>query len=317
MPASSLNVAGWLRSRLKLRHLQLLVAVDDERSIHKAAAALSMTQPAATKLLADLEGLVGRRLFERTTRGVVATAYGDSLVRHARAVLGTFDHAQAELVAIDAGATGRIAMGVLLVVAPVLVPRALARFKLAHPRITVHVQEGTLGSLLPELRRGRIDVVVGRLTADFESTGLRFETCYDEPMEVVVRAGHPLLARKRLALADLVDEAWILHPPDSAYRHRMDAAFRQHGVEPPANVVESLSILTNQALLQASDMLGVMPRNVARHFAAMQSLCILSLALPSPSGPVGIVTRSGAAPSPSAQALLTALREVSREMTAG
>jgi DNA-binding transcriptional LysR family regulator len=312
--AKALPTDWFLRSRLKMRHVLLLAAIDEHRSVHKAAAALHMTQPAATKLLTDLEALLDLKLFERTTRGLVPTAHGESLVRHARAMLGTLDHARAELTAISDGAAGRIVVGTQLVVAPVLVPRALAIFKRANPLVTVQVREGTLATLLPALRAGEIDLVVGRLTSDFDSRDLRFEASFDEPMCVVVRAGHPLLRRKRVRLADLAGEAWILPAPDTAYRHRIDAAFRQAGVEPPARLVESVSILTNATLLQETDMLGVLPVNVARHYAARGALEILRVALPPPSGPVGTITRAGAIANPLLEQLLQALRDTGRRM---
>lgn len=304
----------FLRSRLKMRHVQLLAAIDEHRSIHKAAASLNMTQPAATKLLADLEGLLELHLFERSTRGLVPTPHGESLVRHARMILGTLDHARAELGAISDGAAGKIKIGVLLVVAPVLVPRALLRFKERHPTMTVLVQEGNLASLMPALHRGDLDLIVGRLTADFDSAGLHFELCYDEPMCVVVRSGHPLCEERSLHLAGLADRAWILPTPDTAFRQRVDAAFRQGGVEPPARLVESVSILTNKALLQGSDMLGVMPGNVARHYECAGELAVLAVDLPLPSGPVGIITRSAGATTLAQRDLLDALRGVSREI---
>jgi DNA-binding transcriptional LysR family regulator len=312
--ANSIPNDWFLRSRLKMRHVQLLVAIDDHRSIHKAAAGLNMTQPAATKLLSDLETLLELHLFERNTRGLVPTRHGESLVRHARAILGTLDHARAELDSISVGAMGRIAVGVLLVVAPVLMPRALLRFKEKHPTVTVMVQEGTLGTLLPSLHRGDLDLVVGRLTADFDARGLHFEHCYDEPMTVVVRNGHPLCGRTRLRLADLAAEAWILPPPEAAYRRRIDAAFRQEGVEPPTRLIESLSILTNRTLLQESDYIGVMPVNVARYYASLGSVDLLDVDLPMPSGPVGLVTREATVPSPVFDDLLQALRTVGNEI---
>jgi DNA-binding transcriptional LysR family regulator len=298
----------FLRSRLKMRHVQLIVAVDARRSIHKAAAELGMTQPAATRLLSDVESLLGLALFERTTRGVIPTRHGASLVRHAREILGSLDHARAELDAISAGATGKLTVGVLLVVAPVLLPRALLRFKRRNPRIAVEVREGTLGGLLPLLRRGHLDLVVGRLTADFDSAGLHFEHCYDESMTVVVRRGHPLRGKRGLRVRDLAGQAWIVPTQESAYRHRLDAAFRQDGVEPPADIIESMSILTNNALLQESDMLGVMPQNVARYYRKLGLLDLLDVPLPPPSGPVGIITRAGGNPAPAIGDLIDALR---------
>ena len=315
--AKSLPSDWFLRSRLKMRHVLLLAAIDEQRSLHKAAASLHMTQPAATKLLADLEALLELRLFERTARGLTPTAHGESLVRHAKSMLGTLEHARAELSAISDGATGRIVMGTLLVVAPVLVPRALAAFKRANPRVTVQVQEGNLATLLPLLRNGELDLIVGRLTSDFDSRGLRFEACYDEPMCVVVRAAHPLAGLKRLKLTALAAEDWILPGPETAYRHRIDAAFRQLGVEPPARLVESVSILTNTALLQQTDMLGVMPVNVARHYVAAGSLAILAVPLPPPSGPVGTITRAGTVSSPGLELLLQALRDAGAEIARG
>ncbi len=307
--------ADWfLRSRLKMRHIQLVVAVDEERSIHKAAARLRMTQPATTKLLGELEHLLSLRLFERTTRGIIPTPHGESLARHARAVLGTLDHARNDMAALSAGATGRLAIGMLLVAAPLLVPRALLAFKRRNPRVTVQLSEGTLGTLLPMLARGDLDLVVGRLTSDFATAGLAFIHCYDEPMALVVRSGHPLQRGKRLALADLVRERWVLPTPETAYRHRIDAAFRQSGVEPPAELVESMSILTNATLLEESDMLGVMPLNTARHYARSGSLAVLKVPLPLPSGPVGIIARSEHAEVPALRDMVTALRSAGQAL---
>ncbi len=298
----------FLRSRLKMRHVQLVVAVDDDRSVHKAASRLHMTQPAATKLLSEVERVLDVRLFERTTRGVVPTAQGTALAQHCRTILATLERAREDMDAISAGAHGRIALGVLLVAAPVLVPRALIAFKRDNPRVTVTVHEGTLGTLLPLLHRGDLDLVVGRLTADFASEGLHFEEGFDEPMAVVARRGHRLARKRKLSLADLAGEAWILPTREAAYRNRIDAAFRRQGVEPPVHLVESMSILTNATLLKDSDMLGVMPRNVARHYARAGAIDVLPIAVPPPSGPVGIITRSEGASQPALRGMVEALR---------
>jgi DNA-binding transcriptional LysR family regulator len=303
-----------LRSRLKMRHVQLIAAIDAQRSIHKAAAKLGMTQPAATKLLSELERLLGFTLFERTTRGTIPTPHGASLARHARVILGTLDHARSDLTAISEGATGKLTIGVLLVVAPVLLPRALLLFKRRNPRISVEVREGTLGGLLPLLLDGSLDLVVGRLTTDFESTGLHFEHCYDESMTLVVRRGHPLRRKRGLRLKNLAEASWIVPTTESAYRHRLDAAFRQDGVEPPGHVIESMSILTNATLLQESDMLGVMPLNVARYYRKLGLLDLLDVPLPPPSGPVGIITRLVGASVPALGELMEILRSTGRKL---
>jgi DNA-binding transcriptional LysR family regulator len=301
--------ADWyLRSRLKMRHLRLMIAIDEHRNMHKASAALGMTQPAATRLLKDLERLLGLVLFDRTTRGIAPNAYGDSLIRHARSMLATLEHARDELNALAEGASGKIVVGVLQVAATVLVPRAVAAFKRLHPRHTILIREDTSANLVQALLRGEIDLLVGRASGDVQADGLQFEPFYDEPMCVVARPGHPFARRGRLALGALSRASWIVPPPEAFYRRRFDAAFRQAGVEPPRNIVESLSILSNKTLLQETDMLGVMPREVARHYAKLGILTLIKVDVPPPSGPVGIVSASGRPTSLATSDFLAALR---------
>ncbi len=310
-------LSDWfLRSRLKMRQVLLLVALDEHRYMHRAAASLSMTQPAATRLLGDLERLLGLRLFERSARGITPNAYGESLIRHARIMLSTLDHSRGELNALLEGTTGKIVLGTLLVAAPVLVPRAVARFKQRHPRHTVLIREGTAASLLQALQRGEVDLVVGRAWSDVASEALRFEAFYAEPMRVVARIAHPLRRRRALKLAQLAEWPWILPTPEAAYRKRLEGAFREAGVEPPLRVVESMSILTNTMLVQETDTLGVMPRDVAELYAGVGLVRILPVRLPAPSGPVGVITAAGRPLPPAATDLIQALREAALEAKA-
>jgi DNA-binding transcriptional LysR family regulator len=311
-PAGRILPDWYLRSRLKMRQVLLLVALDEQRNMHRAAASLRMTQPAATRLLGGLERMLGLRLFERGPRGLAPNAYGESLIRHARAMLSTLDHAREEMNSLTDGAAGRIALGALLVAAPVLVPLALARFKQRHPLHTVLVQEGSATALLPALRRGELDLVVGRVSSDVPSEGLEFEAFYSAPMQVVARPGHPLARRRALALRDLAGEAWIVPAPDAPYRRRLDAAFREAGVAPPQRLVESVAVVVNKMLVQRSDMLAVMPRDVAHEYAALGLLRVLPVKLPPPSGPVGVITAVGRPLPPATRDLIEALRETAR-----
>jgi len=313
-PARQAVLSDWyLRSRLKMRQILLLVALDEHRNVHRAAASVAMTQPAATRLLGDLERLLGLQLFERSPRGVLPNAYGESLIRHSRMVLATLDHARDEINAISAGTTGKTSIGALLVAAPLLVPRGIARFKQHHPNHTVLVREGATAALVQALQRGELDLVVGRASSDVASEGLKFEAFYEEPMCVVARVGHPLARRRALKLAALDQEQWIVPPLEAAYRRRLDAAFRQAGVEPSQRIVESLSILTNRMLVQETDMLAVMPGKLAQHYVDLGVVRILPVKLPAPSGPVGLITLLGRPLTLAATDLVQALREVARQ----
>jgi DNA-binding transcriptional LysR family regulator len=191
----------------------------------------------------------------------------------------------------------------------------VARFKKRHPRHTVVVREGTTtAALSASLQRGELDLVVCRAWSDLPA-GLRFEAFYAEPMRVVAREGHPLAGRRALKLAQLATWPWVLPTDETAYRKRLESAFRRGGVEPPTSIVESVSILTNTMLVQETDMLGVLPRDTAEHNARDGRIRILPVTLPAPSGPVGIITASGRPLPPAAVDLVQALREIAAEVS--
>lgn len=199
-----LNSSPWyIRNRLKTRQLMLVVALAEEGNIHRAATVLHMTQPAASKLLRELEDALGVTLFEREPRGMRPTRYGDAMVRHARSVLGTLDQAQEELIALKSGRLGHVAVGAITSPGVRLLPAAVAAVKRAHADIRVSVEIDASNVLLERLAQEKLDVVIGRLSAEHDKLRLRYEPLSGEPVRAVVRAGHPLLQSAALTLADV------------------------------------------------------------------------------------------------------------------
>jgi len=125
---------------------------------------------------------------------------------------------------------------------------------------------------MPGLRTGDIDVVLGRLPEYREREGLRQEILYLDTVSIMVREGHPLTQRASLTLADLVDQAWVMPPTQTSLRRQIDQAFRHEDLEPPLDVIESVSILTNHALLKNTDMLAAMPHQVGIGQAGLTAL---------------------------------------------
>lgn len=313
MPNRTDPSAWHLRSRLKLRQLHLLMALDELRSLRRAAERVHLTQPAATRMLGQVERAVGLNLFERSARGVMPTAAGAALIQGAREVLGALARTGDELGAIESGTAGRVHVGVLVAAAPVLLPRAIARFKAEFPEVTVAVQEGTLPLLLPLLREGDLDLVVGRLSSEVTASGMALEALHPEPMRVVVRAGHPLIRRRRPGLRQLAAETWVLPARGTPYRLRLEAAFRGAGAEPPRRMVESASMLVNASLLQETDFLGVMAQDVAEKLVRLGALAVLEVELPEPTGPIGLITRPGQAMTPATREFAAMLAGVAAE----
>ena len=186
-----------LRSNLKLRHLQLLVALDQFRHLGRAAEFLSQTQPAVSKSLAEIERMFGLELFLRSTRGTEPTPFGEAVVRFARSVLSDFARTRDEIAAVASGAAGRVGVGAMVVAMPGLVSRAVDLLKQRSALTTVYVEEGDLTRLLPRLRLGEVDLFVGRLEPGYAAPDLETEALYEEPMRIVARPDHPLAGRRR------------------------------------------------------------------------------------------------------------------------
>jgi DNA-binding transcriptional LysR family regulator len=309
------NNPNWfLRARLKTRQLLLLVAVDDYRNIHRAAEALHMTQPAASKQVKDLEDMLGVRLFERQPRGMAPTIYGEAMIRHARMALTSLALAHDDLVALKSGLSGQVEVGVVMSPAMALLPRAIVRVKQQAPLLRVGVQMESSNVLLDKLQRGMLDFVIGRVQERDNRTALIYEELTEEPACAVVRPGHPLLDRERLELKDLAGLPWIVPPHGSILRHRFDMMFRRVGLQPPADVVDTTALLVITALLQQTDSLHVMPLEVAQYYESLNVMRILPINLPCKMDAFGIIRQRDRLLSPGADLLLKAVRAVAEEI---
>lgn len=308
------NPNWFLRARLKTRQLLLLIALDEQRNIHRASEALCMTQPAASKQLKDLEDMLEVKLFERHPRGMEPTLYGETMIRHARMALTSLSLAHEDIVALKSGLSGQVEVGVIMTPAMGLLPRAISRIKLKAPMLRIGVQMEASKVLVDMLHKGKLDFMIGRIVEEEGAAGLRYEELAVEPVCAVARTGHPLLQKENLKLADLAIQPWILPPPGSVLRHRWELMFRRAALEPPANAVDTTALLLITALLQQTDSLHVMPVEVARYYASLKVLAILPIDLPCKMDAFGIITREGHLLSPGARQLLQEVRVAAREL---
>lgn len=303
------NYTHWLiRARLKTRQLLLLVALSEEGNIHRAAQVLNMTQPAASKLLKDLEDILGVQLFDRLPRGMRPTWYGETMIRHARAALNSLNQANDEVQAAKTGQFGQVNLGAITSPGVVLLPMAIAAVKQAHPnlRITVHIEASNV--LIEQLNRGNLDLMVGRLSGKHGKTDLHYETISNESVCAVARPGHPLFDRPQLSLAELLDFCWIVPPVGSVMRHKFDLMLQELDLRQLTNRVETSSLLFLTQMMQQSDMVSIMAADVARYYASHGMLRILPLDLPCEMEPFGLITRRDLPLSPAAEVLLAALK---------
>lgn len=311
---TSVRLERWIARKFRLRHVELVAELYDSRSILKAARRLNLTQPTLTKALQDVESTLGVALFTRSNRGLEPTPYGEIFARHAKIVLAQLRHAAEELENLRAGYSGKVTVGTLLAASASILPEAIALLKKERPGVAISVVVGTYDILVPSLLVGDLDMVLGRMPEQGRSRALVYEEFYSEPICLVVRHGHPLARKRRLALRDLVNEPWLLPLPETTLRRQIERAFLDANALLPRNIIESVSILTNRVLLRKSECIGVMPYHVALDDVEHQLLSILPVKLKSIESPVGAILRAPGELPPAAKALLECLRVAARQV---
>lgn len=283
------QIEQFMRHHLKMRHLQLIVTLDELRSFSKAAATLHVTQPAVSKALSEIERGLGVSLFQRTTRAIKPTVEGVCAIRYGRATLQQLSLMHDELGMLASGTAGKVAVGVLPASAPALLPDSLLLLKQQASDTTVSVREGTMDTLLPELRAGRLDLIVGILPPRSQATDLDEKILFEDSTGLVVRKLHPLTKRRRLAWTDLGNYPWVLPPVNSLLFEPLIHAFQRHGVPMPQNYIETFSMAVILRHVQITDAIASLPRELALHYQRAGQMMVLPLEFSGLVRPVGMI----------------------------
>lgn len=299
----------FVRSHLKMRHLILLVELGRHASIANAAAAARLTQPSASRLISDLEHVLGIQLFERMARGVVPTWAGKMLIRRAGVALAEMDAAHFEISTLLSGIGGRVAIGSVLTPATNILMQAIKLFKARSQKASLVVDFSTSKSMVERLLDGQLDMVLGRILDTSTVPLLNFEPITDEVHHLIVRATHPLVGRADLQLAELVEQSWIVPPAGSILRDRLTALFLSEGLDPPVETVETLSVPLVVSLVTNTDMLVALPKELVQAQLAAGELVALPFDLKLRMDVYGIITRQGHVLSPGAEIMVDALRQ--------
>ncbi|MDQ2778820.1 MAG: LysR substrate-binding domain-containing protein [Pseudomonadota bacterium] len=287
--------------RLRTRQLALLSLLDTERHLGRAAAALSVSQPAASKLLLQIEQTFGMPLFERHARGMTPTAHGEVLIRYARRTLADFGSAREALSALSSGLQGALRIGSVPGAVPELLAPLLCEYKRLHPGVAVSVLVSTSDVMIGQLARGEVDLVLGRPIEASTAGSDQSQPLLAEALVVVAREHHPIFQRSDIAFGDLLGEHWILQPPGSPQRLRFDAFLREAGVSQRMNITETASNIVTTALLEISDMVSFMPGSLAAHYGRLGVLRALPLDLAIQVPPIHLITPAAALLSPQAR----------------
>jgi DNA-binding transcriptional LysR family regulator len=312
-PGAPVHAFSALRMVRKLRLNQLLIvdSVLQTFSFAITAQNLGMTQSAVTKAVQHLESFFETRLFERTNRGVRPTELGLRMGEHARIMLAEMRYMTDSLNALRLGEVGHVVIGTLTTASSQLLPDAIRLLRARHPNISLSVVVGDRDQLHRQLLEGKVDLAMGSVPVALApgAEQVRYHVLYEDDLYVVAGQHHPLANRDELHLSELLSYPWIIPPPESIARPKIERLFADSGLALPSDVIESLSPITNIGLLMDQRSLSLMSGGLAQLFLKARLLVRLDVAERCSFGDVGYAVNANRAASVATEAFIRCLKE--------
>ena len=302
--------AEQISRRIKLRHLDMFVAVIEQGSMAQAAEQLGTLQPVVSKAVAELERTLGTKLLERGPRGVTPTIYGHALYRRSKGIFDDLRSSVNELEVLADPTGGELRIGSTEACALGLTPAIVDVVSRKYPRLTFEVIVADPKTLHDRiLRERRIDLVIGRRPPNDEAEDLKFTRLHNDRVCVVAGAASPWAKRRSISLADLVGERWCLPPPSHAVGAMVADAFRRSGLPYPDSVVTSQSAPFTHGVVARGQYLGVLGSLFLGIEGPRTDIVILPIDLHIPGWQTGIMTLKGEVPNPAIQPFLACAHE--------
>jgi DNA-binding transcriptional LysR family regulator len=302
-----------IKRRLKLRDLDILMAVIETGSMGKAANRLRISQPAVSKAIVELEDALGVQLVDRSRRGVHPTPYGLALGKRSVAIFNDLRQGVQDVDFLADPATGEIRVGTTEPVASAIVSPVIDRLSRKYPQMIFHVVAGDTGTLYREIIDRNVELAICRMIGRLPDE-LTAEILFHDSFVILTAAHNPLTRRRKLTLAELANEPWTLFPHDSFFGSLIAEAFRANGHEPPRLTVPTLSAYTQNELLATGRFLTVMPGFMLRVPGRHPPLKALPVAFRNKPMPIGIITLKNRTLTPMAQLFIDHVRAVAKPL---
>ena len=313
------KVSQWetaIGRRLRLRDLFVFFAVVECGSMSKAALRLGVSTPSVSELIADLEHAVGVRLLDRSHKGVVATRFGEALMARGLAAFDELHQGIRDIESIADPGSGEVRIGCPESAAAFLV-LVIEHIAKRHPRMRFVVRQVYSPTVrFPELQDRKIDLVIARLVAppddgriedDFDA-----EVLFDDPFAPVVGQASKWARRRKVDLAELAQERWILPPLDALAGLFLKDTFEARGLKAPEPSVNTFSIHLRNELASRGDYIALLPRSVLRFSSARYGLKELPIQLSPRPSPLAIVTLKNRSLTPAVQVFMESAREMAK-----
>jgi DNA-binding transcriptional LysR family regulator len=319
--AKEIDWEGRIGRRLRLRDLHIFFTTVQRGSMAKAAQTLGVTQPAVSRVIAELEHTLGVRLLDRGARGVEPTKYGRALLTRSNAAFDELRQSVKDIEFLADPTVGEVRIGCQETFAAAILPSVIHRFSQAYPRVVLHVEQ--LGSLAAEssaLRERTIDMGMFLLVKPHDdklfADDLNVEVLFLEQMVIVAGRQSRWARRRKIDIAELVDEPWVLTESDTLSYARLAEAFAARGAGVPKRILQTLSSHLRVNLAASGSHITTLPNTTLRVYGDRFGLKALPVDLPARSWPAVIVTLKNRTVSPVVERFIQHIRDFTRPMRA-
>lgn len=307
------NGSQRIERRVKLHDLRVLMSVVERGSMAKAAESLATSQPAISRSIADLEFSLGVRLLDRGPRGVAPTPYGRALIRRGIAIFDELKQGVQDIEFLADPTTGEVRIAAPIGWGAGFVATVIDRLARRYPRVVCHLT--ICDTTAPVLEQREVDLVMTRPFAiPPPEDHFQGELLFAESSFVIAGIKNPWARRRRMKLADLINEPWALPPPDDDAHILLTNMFRAMGLELPRPAMVTATGVARIALVAKGHFLSIASESVLRFGGWERSIKVLPIDLAAASGPVGIITLKNRTLTPAAQLFIDCAREVAKPM---
>src|SRR5262245_23660739 len=304
--------------RLRLRELHVFFTVAQLGSMAKAAADLGVSAPTVSEVMADLEHGLGVKLLDRSPRGVEPTMYGRALLKRGLAAFDELKQGIKEIEFLTDPTTGTLSVGYTNMIAAVFAA-IVERFAEKFPRVLMQLElvPSPVSKAMPGLRERTFDLIIARSSSpwmddDHLMEEIDADLLFDDLMVVVAGANSRFARRRKVELAELVDEPWILSPPKGWSYELVAEAFKSRGLRVPAPALMTNTMELRTRLLATGEFITVVPTSALSGGA--YGLKMLPVELPARPWPITIFTLKNRTLSPVAERFIACAREVAKTM---
>jgi len=301
--------------RLRLKDLHLFSTVAECGSMAKAASRLGISQPAVSEVIATLEHAVGARLFDRRSQGVEPTMYGQALLKRSYAAFDELRQGIHDIEFLSDPTRGELKIACGTTLSATILPPVIETFFAAYPRVVIHAHELPPPTRdLSGLRDRKYDLVLGHLIKPLalEPLGndVNVEPLLEDRLVIVAGAESRWTGRRRVGLADLADEPWIMGDSKAWQHQRLIEAFHSAGLPLPKPSIVSTSVHVRTNLLAKGRFILAISKLIADRY----SLRVLPIELPIPSSPIVAFTMKNRTLSPLVERFVAHVRDIVKSL---